>query len=73
MRGFCKSCQRQLFWQYGDGDHECAACRERRAAESDVIARDRAVLTGYQRIERCPAHAEPEPCSTCAALIAAGL
>lgn len=48
MRGFCCTCGRQLFWEYGDGDRECSGCRERREEQADVIAWDRAVVVGYQ-------------------------
>lgn len=30
MRGSCRDCGRLLFWKYGDGEHRCAGCEEKR-------------------------------------------
>lgn len=38
----CKSCGNLLFPKYGDGERECARCRETREEQAGVIARDRA-------------------------------
>lgn len=81
MRGVC-ACGKLLNWRFGDGDEECADCREKRqesnlppairTPEAWQPVRGRIGGSGYGR-ETCLAHLQPEPCTTCAAYKAAGL